>query len=188
MRPDDDDAPDLSDVIWILATQCWVRNPKERPTAKAVANTITQIFDTSRNTQPKGAIDLPREQLSHPPIPLPIVPTPSAADADSESSPSLLQPQVTTQAALGTRQAREKDYRERHIRSNIIDSWVQTHESIDTSSLYYIKNRASGRVWSYIAYDSSGDAGYVVCDRANQPAEAYFKVRLALHIYFYHPS
>jgi len=38
--PDDDDTPQLSDAVWKLAEICWVKDPKRRPTASAVCDTI----------------------------------------------------------------------------------------------------------------------------------------------------
>lgn len=40
-RPDQ--AHDLSNPIWGLAKQCWVKDPKERPTAIAVSDVIAQL-------------------------------------------------------------------------------------------------------------------------------------------------
>lgn len=47
-RPDNEDAPDLSDEIWELATKCWVKDARQRPTAKAVANDVSQIMETNQ--------------------------------------------------------------------------------------------------------------------------------------------
>jgi hypothetical protein len=45
------------------------------------------------------------------------------------------------------------------------------------SELYYIKNCASGRFWSYIG---DGVTGYVVCDRNLHYGAAYCQVRIIL--------
>ena len=52
-RPDDEDAPQLSDAIWELAERCWVKNPKQRPTAGAVCDTISHLFNAATVTPPK---------------------------------------------------------------------------------------------------------------------------------------
>ncbi|PFH46102.1 hypothetical protein AMATHDRAFT_70632 [Amanita thiersii Skay4041] len=44
----------------------------------------------------------------------------------------------------------------------VADTWVQAHKKIDTGKLYYIRNRATGRYWSYVG---GGMDGYVVSDR-----------------------
>jgi WD40 repeat protein len=44
-RPDDEDAPKLSDAIWELAKACWVKDPQKRPTAMAVCNTISHLLE-----------------------------------------------------------------------------------------------------------------------------------------------
>ena len=41
--PDDDDTPQLSDAVWKLAEICWVKDPKRRPTASAVCDTIISV-------------------------------------------------------------------------------------------------------------------------------------------------
>jgi WD40 repeat protein len=44
-QPDDEDAPYLSDEIWELAEKCWVKEPKHRPTASAVCDTLSHLLD-----------------------------------------------------------------------------------------------------------------------------------------------
>jgi WD40 repeat protein len=46
-RPDDDDAPQLSDAIWELAKACWIKEPKKRPTAAALCTTISHLLETT---------------------------------------------------------------------------------------------------------------------------------------------
>jgi WD40 repeat protein len=60
-RPDDEDAPCLSDAIWKLAEMCWVKNPKDRPIASAVCDAITQLLDATASAQP--APNLPSQHL-----------------------------------------------------------------------------------------------------------------------------
>src|SRR6202042_3700273 len=43
-RPDNEDAPHLSDAVWEHAERCWVKNPKERPTAISLCETIADIL------------------------------------------------------------------------------------------------------------------------------------------------
>src|ERR1700733_4638626 len=51
-RPDDDDAPQLSDAIWELAKACWIKEPKERPTAVALCTTISHLLETTPVARP----------------------------------------------------------------------------------------------------------------------------------------
>ena len=46
-RPDDEDAPQLSDAAWALAEQCWAKDPKHRPIASAVCETLSSLVDTA---------------------------------------------------------------------------------------------------------------------------------------------
>ena len=46
-RPEDDETPHLSDAVWALAEQCWVKDPKQRPTAVAVCDTISHLLETT---------------------------------------------------------------------------------------------------------------------------------------------
>jgi hypothetical protein len=58
--------------------------------------------------------------------------------------------------------------------NNITNNLSITQSTIDITKLYYIKNRATGRFWSYVG---DGVTGYVVCDRVLHPGAAYFQVR-----------
>ena len=51
-RPDDDDAPQLSDAIWELAKSCWIKEPKERPTAVTLCTTMSHLLETTPVAQP----------------------------------------------------------------------------------------------------------------------------------------
>ncbi|KIM73019.1 hypothetical protein PILCRDRAFT_81455, partial [Piloderma croceum F 1598] len=42
-RPVDEDAPQLSDITWELAKKCWAKDPKRRPTATAVCDTLSYL-------------------------------------------------------------------------------------------------------------------------------------------------
>ena len=46
-HPEDDETPHLSDAVWALAEQCWVKDPKQRLTAIAVCNTISHLLETT---------------------------------------------------------------------------------------------------------------------------------------------
>ena len=48
--PDKDDAPQLSDPVWELAESCGVRDPKDRPNAGALCNTLLHLIDTTATT------------------------------------------------------------------------------------------------------------------------------------------
>jgi WD40 repeat protein len=51
-RRDDEDIPHLSDVIWALAEKCWVKEPKHRPTAGTVCNTLSHLHDVTATLPP----------------------------------------------------------------------------------------------------------------------------------------
>jgi WD40 repeat protein len=52
-RPDDEDAPQLSDAVWELAERCWVKDPKLRPIASAVCDTLLHLLETAAISQPQ---------------------------------------------------------------------------------------------------------------------------------------
>jgi hypothetical protein len=56
-RPNIDEAPQMTDVLWRLAENCWAKSPTARPNAKVVCDTIFHQFTTVR---PIDAIDSPR--------------------------------------------------------------------------------------------------------------------------------
>jgi WD40 repeat protein len=51
-RPDDEEAPQLSDGIWELAEACWVKNAKERPTAATLCTTVFHLLETTPVARP----------------------------------------------------------------------------------------------------------------------------------------
>jgi WD40 repeat protein len=75
-RPDDEDAPQLSDAIWELAMACWVKEPRDRPTALALCTIVSHLLETTPVTRPTQdaspglsletlSIDLPTPNTSH---------------------------------------------------------------------------------------------------------------------------
>jgi WD40 repeat protein len=52
-RPDDEDAPQLSDAVRELAQSCWLKDPKHRITANTVCDIIAHILTTATVTPPK---------------------------------------------------------------------------------------------------------------------------------------
>lgn len=67
-RPDDEDAPYLSDGIWELAKRCWVKDPKRRPTASIVCDTLLHLLEIA----PTLLVSTPSSaSMSVPPPPLP---------------------------------------------------------------------------------------------------------------------
>jgi hypothetical protein len=122
-QPDAEDAPYLSDPIWELAGKCWVKDPKQRPTASVVSNILSHLLDAN-----------PR--------------------SSQFINPGQLAPRSF--------------------------SWLETHKAFDTSKHYYIKNRATGRFWSFI--DNQAGEGYVVCGRTLQAGQTYFHVRCLLFV------
>ena len=75
-RPDNEDAPHLSDAVWELAERCWVKNPKERPTAKIVCDRITDLLSAtvllpnqSPPSAPSRSGDIVQQCLALTPVP-----------------------------------------------------------------------------------------------------------------------
>ena len=46
-RPDDEEAPTLSDGIWEVAEKCWVKDPRKRPTASATCDIVSRLLRTN---------------------------------------------------------------------------------------------------------------------------------------------
>jgi len=62
---------------------------------------------------------------------------------------------------------------QRWVLNTAIPGWIWSNAQIDTSKHYYIRNRASGRHWSYIG---NGTTGRVAVDRGSFNANAlYYK-------------
>jgi hypothetical protein len=45
-RPVDHDAPHLSDAIWDLAEQCWVKDASSRPNANDVCDIVSRLYES----------------------------------------------------------------------------------------------------------------------------------------------
>jgi len=84
-RPEDEDAPQLSDTIWELAEKCWVKNPKDRPTVNVLCDTLSHLLEITSITQPilnpspLDSIDLAK--------PKPLPPVPAKANPPSPLTP-----------------------------------------------------------------------------------------------------
>src|SRR5882762_5342347 len=89
-RPDNKDAPQLSDKLWELAEKCWVKDPKSRPTASAVCATLSHLLDAAAITPltpvrssshivaiPQSAV--PSDSAVQPTPPRPLTPIPNAS-------------------------------------------------------------------------------------------------------------
>jgi WD40 repeat protein len=63
-RPDDEDAPHLSDPVWELAESCWVKDPKSRPTASALCDTLSHLVDTTLSLVPSHPASIPSSTTS----------------------------------------------------------------------------------------------------------------------------
>ena len=61
-RPDNEDAPKLSDGVWELAEKCWVKDPKSRPTAGAICDTLSHLLDTTIVAQPTPILPTPSQE------------------------------------------------------------------------------------------------------------------------------
>ena len=77
-RPDDEDAPYLSDAIWELAKRCWVKDPKERPTVNVVCGQVADLLvpsalgllpNQSSTPAPSGNGDIVQQCLVLVPVP-----------------------------------------------------------------------------------------------------------------------
>lgn len=55
-RPDRDVAPQLSNQLWELAERCWVKDPRHRPTASVVCDTLNQSFEAAAVAPPAVAV------------------------------------------------------------------------------------------------------------------------------------
>ena len=61
-RPDHEDAPQLSDGVWELTENCWVKNPASRPTASAVCDILSHLLDPSSVARPAPVIPILRQE------------------------------------------------------------------------------------------------------------------------------
>jgi hypothetical protein len=52
-QPDADEAPQLTDDVWQLAEQCWVKDPKARPDIKTVCDIISSSINGSAGLPPR---------------------------------------------------------------------------------------------------------------------------------------
>ncbi|KAJ7925581.1 kinase-like domain-containing protein [Mycena leptocephala] len=61
-RPDEDEGRQMSDDIWALAERCWVKDPKARPTATQIHDTINIILgDIHDSAGVRPHADAPRQ-------------------------------------------------------------------------------------------------------------------------------
>ena len=67
-RPDDKDAPQLSDTVWELAKRCWVKEPDCRPIATVVYDALSHIL---RSTTAQAALIPSHISVIVPPPPTP---------------------------------------------------------------------------------------------------------------------
>jgi WD40 repeat protein len=61
-RPDHEDAPQLSDGVWELTENCWVKNPASRPTASAVCDILSHLLDPLSVARPAPVIPILRQE------------------------------------------------------------------------------------------------------------------------------
>ena len=57
-RPEQREAPQLTDGVWELAENCWLKEPGSRPVAGAVCNAIVRLLDAP--VQPAGIEERPQ--------------------------------------------------------------------------------------------------------------------------------
>jgi hypothetical protein len=68
-RPDEDEGRQMSDDIWALAEQCWAKDPKARPTATQIHDTINIILgDIQDSTDVPTHTDAPRQDSPVSPV------------------------------------------------------------------------------------------------------------------------
>jgi WD40 repeat protein len=96
-RPDNEDAPQLSDAIWELAEKCWLKVPKDRLTASAVCDILCHLLDTAVIAQATASPFSHPITQANPPHLLSSVIAQLTASSSSHSitqasSPSLLTP------------------------------------------------------------------------------------------------
>jgi hypothetical protein len=52
-RPEDEEAPQMTDDLWQLAETCWVKNPTARPNVNTVCDAISrELRDTKPSSKP----------------------------------------------------------------------------------------------------------------------------------------
>ena len=73
-RPDEEDAPQLTDAVWALAKKCWAKDPDHRPSASALCDIVRHLLDTIIISESTPA-DLP--------------PPPTTAQDNIQHSPTL---------------------------------------------------------------------------------------------------
>ena len=96
-RPDEDEAPELSDDLWDLARSCWAKEPLLRPTAEGVCETISHLLEArapdslpvsstaDAHLGTTSAIYQPRDSWS--PVSDPSTPTPRTVALPPPSTP-----------------------------------------------------------------------------------------------------
>ena len=84
--PDDEDAPQFSDAVWELAKSCWIKEPKERPTAAALCTTVSHLLEATPIARPtqESSPGLSLETLSI------VRPTPNVSHARPSTPPPKL--------------------------------------------------------------------------------------------------
>lgn len=98
-RPDEENAPYLSDAIWELAVSCWVKDPKCRPTASAICDTLSHLLDTTTITPSGLASNLSSTSTIVPPPTLHVLVPPSLGhNSNSMAVPNIAShlPDTTT--------------------------------------------------------------------------------------------
>lgn len=74
-RPEEEDTPGFPDGVWKLAEACWVKEPKRRPNANDVCNTISKLLEGNPVTTPRRATAFETTATPVPPILTPSSPT-----------------------------------------------------------------------------------------------------------------
>jgi len=75
-QPDAESAPHLSDAIWEIAEQCWVKETERRPTAEEVSGAILRIMETGPGAEGVATTRMMPTQL---PVPSPLTSAPPAS-------------------------------------------------------------------------------------------------------------
>ncbi|KAJ7777201.1 kinase-like domain-containing protein [Mycena metata] len=92
-RPEEDESPRMNDGIWDLAERCWDRDPKARPTARQIHDTL-KILMMEYAHEP--AVEEPRPPIHSPPLP----PPPRTPPALPPHSPPPVLPTISAENSV----------------------------------------------------------------------------------------
>lgn len=149
-RPDEDDGPQVPDTIWELAERCWVKDPKNRPTARTVCDTLSQILNNS------GDIERP---VVAPSPPQPIIMPSSAPSLHVQVKPSPARPPtphtLTLRGQKSSARCAAFSPDGKYIVSGYEDSTIMLWDSTTGNVALGPLNMHTDRVWC-VAFSPNG--------------------------------